>query len=106
MVLSARQYLQVAAAYEKAAADKLGVPPQQRAAFARKARWFMMLARIKAKKEVVLRKPGSFSPALFEVGASKPETTRLEFRPKNRALTVEERLEKARTKARPVEISS
>jgi len=51
MVLTAEQQLKVALLYEKAAADRLGVPPQQRAAFARKAKWFRMKARIRAKKE-------------------------------------------------------
>jgi hypothetical protein len=51
MVLTAEQQLKVALLYEKAASDRLGVPPQQRAAFARKAKWFRMKARISAKKE-------------------------------------------------------
>jgi hypothetical protein len=51
MVLTAEQHLRIAILYEKAAADRLGVPPQQRAAFARKAKWFRMKARIRAKKE-------------------------------------------------------
>jgi hypothetical protein len=51
MVLTAEQHLKIALLYEKAAADRLGVPPQQRAAFARKAKWFRMKARIRAKKE-------------------------------------------------------
>ncbi len=50
MALTADQHSQIAQAYEKAAADHM-VPPQQRAAFARKASWFHMLARIAAKKE-------------------------------------------------------
>ena len=54
MVLTAEQQWMVATVYEKAAADRLGVPPQQRAAFARKARWFRMLARIRAKKEAAV----------------------------------------------------
>ena len=51
MVLTAEQNLQIASVYDKAAADKMGIPPQQRVAFARKAKWFRMLARIRAKKE-------------------------------------------------------
>ena len=51
MLLTAEQHLKIALLYEKAAADRLGVPPQQRAAFARKAKWFRMKARIRAKKE-------------------------------------------------------
>ncbi len=51
MVLTAEQNLRIALLYEKAAADLLGVPPQQRIAFARKAKWFRMKARIRAKME-------------------------------------------------------
>jgi hypothetical protein len=60
MRLTARQCFQIAAVYENAAADAMNVPRQQRAAFTRKARWFHMLARIKAAKEaavVLKRKP-------------------------------------------------
>ncbi len=53
MILTAEQNLRIALLYEKAAADRLGVPPQQRTAFARKAKWFRMKARIRAKKEAV-----------------------------------------------------
>ena len=51
MVLTAEQHLKIAMLYECAAGDRLGVPPQQRAAFARKAKWFRMKARIRAKTE-------------------------------------------------------
>jgi hypothetical protein len=64
MVLTAEQHLKIALLYEKAAADRLGVPPQQRAAFARKAKWFRMKARIRAKKEAV-----SLRQAESEAGA-------------------------------------
>ncbi|MGD9502205.1 MAG: hypothetical protein AB7V40_06930 [Methyloceanibacter sp.] len=57
MVLTAEQNLRIALLYEKAAADQLGVPPQQRAAFARKAKWFRMKARIRAKKEAAAAIP-------------------------------------------------
>lgn len=57
MVLTAEQNLRIALLYEKAAADRLGVPPQQRAAFARKAKWFRMKARIRAKKEAAAAIP-------------------------------------------------
>jgi hypothetical protein len=50
MVLTAEQHSQIATTYEKAAVSD-GVPPQQRAAFARKAKWFRMLAQIGAKKQ-------------------------------------------------------
>jgi hypothetical protein len=48
------QHLLIARVYEKAAADKLGVLRQQRAAFARKAEWFRLLARTKAKKDATV----------------------------------------------------
>ena len=50
MVLSAAQHSQIAKAYDRAAADET-LPPQARAAFAKKALWFRMLARIRGKKE-------------------------------------------------------
>jgi len=57
MVLTTEQHLKIALLYEKAAADQLGVPPQQRAAFARKAKWFRMKARISARKEAAAGLP-------------------------------------------------
>ena len=53
MVLTPEQLLQIASAYESDAADKLGVPLPQRAAFARKAQGFLMLARRGVKKSAV-----------------------------------------------------
>ena len=50
MSLKAEQHSQIAAAYEKAAADK-SLPSQTRAAFARKANWFRLLARVGEKRE-------------------------------------------------------
>jgi hypothetical protein len=50
MSLKAEQHSQIATAYEKAAADPT-IPAPQRAAFARKAEWFRLLARIAAKNE-------------------------------------------------------
>ena len=50
MSLKAEQHSQIAAAYENAAADK-SLPAQTRAAFARKADWFRLLARIGEKRE-------------------------------------------------------
>lgn len=72
MVLKPEQYLQIAAAYEKAATDYT-VPPQHRKAFARKAEMFRMQAQLGAKK---VKTPGpmdahikapttSLSPRLF-----------------------------------------
>ena len=55
MALTAEQHSQIATVYENAAADRM-VPPQHQAAFARKAHWFRMLARIAAKKEAAVAK--------------------------------------------------
>ena len=48
MALTPEQHAQIAAVYDKCAADHM-VPPPQRAAFARKAEMFRMLARLGAK---------------------------------------------------------
>jgi len=50
MSLKAEQHSQIAAAYENAAADG-SLPAQTRAAFARKADWFRLLARVGEKRE-------------------------------------------------------
>jgi len=50
MSLKAEQHSQIAAAYEKAAADG-SLPAQTRAAFAMKADWFRLLARVGEKRE-------------------------------------------------------
>jgi hypothetical protein len=52
MVLTPQQHLQIAEVYDKCAADYM-VPPPHRAAFARKAELFRMLARLRAKSESV-----------------------------------------------------
>ena len=52
MALTPEQSLYVAEAYESAATDHT-VPPQHRAAFARKAEWFRMLARLRAKQNLL-----------------------------------------------------
>jgi hypothetical protein len=51
MAFTPEQYLQIAAAYEKAASDYM-VPPQHRKAFAQKADWYRMVARIGAKQKM------------------------------------------------------
>ena len=61
MALTPEQYWQIAAAYEKAAADYM-VPPQHRKAFAQKADWFRMLAGIGAKQKL-FRVPPRERPA-------------------------------------------
>jgi hypothetical protein len=48
MALTPEQHAQIAAVYDKCAADHM-VPPQHRSAFARKAEMFRMLARLGAK---------------------------------------------------------
>jgi hypothetical protein len=53
MRLTSAQHSQIAAAYERAAADEK-LPPQPRAGFAKKARWFRMLAEIAAAKEAAV----------------------------------------------------
>jgi hypothetical protein len=68
MALTADQHSQIAKVYEKAAADHMA-PPQQREAFARKAHWFHMLARIAAKKEAAT---GNMDRKPSMPGASKP----------------------------------
>jgi hypothetical protein len=50
MMQNAEQQWKIANLYERAAADHL-TPPQLRAAFGRKAKWFRMLAHVKAKRE-------------------------------------------------------
>jgi len=69
MVLNAEQHLRIALLYEKAAADQLGVPRQQRAAFARKAKWFRMKARISARKEAASGLDVRFADGLGPVEA-------------------------------------
>ena len=51
MALTPEQHSQIAAAYDKAAADHM-VPAPQRAAFARKAEMFRLLARLGAKPKL------------------------------------------------------
>jgi hypothetical protein len=97
LVLTAEQQWMMATVYEKAAADIMGVPAPQRAAFARKAKRFRMLARIAARieatpavKQAPLLKPRQ-TPAAHELWASS-----LEWRPMPKFRTLAERLEKAR----------
>jgi len=49
MCLTVEQHLQIASAYEKAAADE-ALPSQLRNAFVKKAKWFRMLCQIEAVK--------------------------------------------------------
>ena len=54
MILTPEQQLNIATTYENAAADKMGVPPQQRAAFARKAKRFRALAQRSPEQAVTV----------------------------------------------------
>ena len=77
MAFTPEQYGQIAAAYEKAATDYM-VPPQHRKAFARKAEWFRMLARLGAKQNLLSVPPreerASDSPRTGLQMLSKPVT--------------------------------
>ena len=73
MVLTPEQHSSIAMAYEKAAADEM-VPPPQRAAFARKADWFRMLARIGAKQKLLATTPKNLRHG---VGEDAPDTSPL-----------------------------
>jgi hypothetical protein len=96
MMLTAEQQRMVAMVYEKAAADTIGVPAPQRAAFARKAKRFRTLASIAAKIEAtaVVKQARPLEPRQTPV-AYKPWGSNSEGAPK-KYLTLAERLEKAR----------
>jgi hypothetical protein len=78
IVLTALQYSQLAATYAHAAADRT-LPPQPRAAFAKKADWFRMRAQIAAAKQaralaqnvLPFREPEPHRP-LVGMGIRKP----------------------------------
>jgi hypothetical protein len=102
MILTAEQQWKVATAYEIAAADELGVPPPHRAAFARKAKWFRMLARITAKKEAAAF-VNEVRPLKLrhETVSHKQCSSNEGWRPKAQFQTLAERLKTARA-AHPV----
>jgi hypothetical protein len=50
MALTAEQHAQLASAYDEAAGDYL-IPPEQQTAFARKANWYRVLARLSERNE-------------------------------------------------------
>ena len=62
MRLTSAQHFKIAAAYERAAADEK-FPPQPRAGFAKKARWFQMLAQIAAAREATVRESADKEPS-------------------------------------------
>ena len=103
MLLTPEQSWQIAAVFASSAVD-MRVPPPHRAAFARKADWFRMLARIRARKDAApVKVPHSEKP----IAASRPEATLDELlsvgwtMPKAHS-TVAERLERAREERRAV----
>jgi hypothetical protein len=61
MVLNPEQHVLIAEAYERAAADYM-VPIQHRKAFARKAEWFRMVARLGAKNNKMVEMPQLAGP--------------------------------------------
>jgi hypothetical protein len=85
MELTAKQHLQIAAAYEKAAADET-LPCQLRTAFANKAKWYRMLSQIQAAK-ASMSAHGRIPGIVSEV---------IEAAPKMRYLSLAERLSRAR----------
>jgi hypothetical protein len=101
MVLTAEQHLKIATVYEKAAGDWLGVPPQQRMAFARKAKLFRMRARIMARKDAAVALKTTRPPEARPETASKQEWPHCEAcAPKAKYPTLAEQLERARASAR------
>ena len=73
MALTPEQHAQIAAVYDKCAADHM-VPPPQRTAFARKADWFRMLARLGAKPKSASTPPRPKKPpSLLPIHYAIPE---------------------------------
>ena len=97
MILTAEQQWMVAMVYEKAAANTMDVPAPQRAAFARKAQRFRLLARVAAKieKTAVVKPATPLKPrqtsATIDGWASN-----LQCAPQAKYRTLAEKLEKAR----------
>ncbi len=59
MSLTPEQHSHIAAAYDKAAFD-VSLPAQTRAAFAKKADWFRLLARVGEKRAAQKSQPNPF----------------------------------------------
>ena len=99
-LLTAKQYFQIATVYESAAADTMTVPRQQRAAFIRKARWFHMLARIKAAKEAAAVFNGPRALLTNDAGRDGyADPVDAVWGPKPKYLSLEERLNRAKARA-------
>ena len=100
MLLKAEQLWRVATVYDKVAADKMGVPSPQRAAFARKAKRLRMLARIAAKIEAAdFVKPTQPLKSRQQGACSTWCASDFGGSPKVKYKTLAERLETARAAA-------
>ena len=73
MALTAEQHAQLALAYDKMAGDCL-IPPERQTAFARKANWYRVLARLSEKNErathQVTTPPELLKPKQSRLGAT------------------------------------
>ena len=100
MHLKAEQLWRVATVYDKVAADEIGVPSPQRAAFVRKAKRLRMLARVAAKIEATdFVKPAHPLKSRHEGVCSKWCAADFGGSPKVKYKTLAERLETARAAA-------
>jgi hypothetical protein len=100
MLLKAEQLWRVATVYDKVAAEEIGVPSPQRAAFARKAKRLRMLARIAAKIEATdFVKPAQPLKSRHEGVCSTWCASDFGGSPKVKYKTLAERLETARAAA-------
>jgi hypothetical protein len=73
MVLTPEQRSLIATAYEKAASDYMVLKPH-REAFARKAEWFRMLARLGAKQKSVATRPAKQPQKVAPSASESPDT--------------------------------
>jgi hypothetical protein len=73
MALTPEQHAQIAVTYDAAANDE-SLPMQQRRAFAKKANWFRMVARVAAKKQEAAAFSGcsNFAPAELSQPRKRP----------------------------------
>ena len=74
MGLTPEQYSQIAKTYDSAAADHM-MPPHQRTAFARKAEWYRMLARLGAKPKKLATDPKAPPPHFAREDDADPRPT-------------------------------
>ena len=100
MHLKAEQLWRVATVYDKVAADEIGVPSPQRAAFVRKAKRLRMLARVAAKIEATdFVKPAHPLKSRHEGVCGTWCASDFGGSPKGKYKTLAERLETARAAA-------